>query len=197
MPTAPANRAAPTNAAAPGITAPIKARTVPTAVIPTVASSAEEKLCLLKIRRGGQGREPIDWHRAGLAHDTNKANQHRADIDRRSHDCLLSDCSPARDEQPGDVLFVPTYRRESNAYRQAMKWRGAPATNLISRLSEGHCSGKARPGRAAPATEPSKYLSRQSLAELEFANVIFVHTSDSTMRRSNCCLGPPGLTHGR
>jgi hypothetical protein len=61
---------------------------VPTAVIPTIASSAEEELRLLDIRRNGQWREPIDWHRTRLAGDTDKANQHRADIDRRSHDCF-------------------------------------------------------------------------------------------------------------
>lgn len=90
MPTAPAHRATPAKAAAPGIAAPIEAWTVPTVVVPAIASSAEEELRLLNIRRDGQGREPIDWHRTGLAHDTDKANQHRADVDRRSHDCLLS-----------------------------------------------------------------------------------------------------------
>ena len=64
VPAVPALAATPAKAAAPSITAPIETRTVPAVLIPTIASSAEDKLRLLNIGCDGRRREPINWHRA-------------------------------------------------------------------------------------------------------------------------------------
>jgi hypothetical protein len=63
---------APTEAATPGVTAPIKARTAPAIVVPAVISSAEEELSLFDLTGNGCRREAVDRQGVGLA---NRAHQ--------------------------------------------------------------------------------------------------------------------------
>ena len=110
MPSAPAHGATPTNAASPSVTAPIEAGTVPSAVIPTITPTAKEELGLLNIRRDGQWREPINGHCAGLAGGANETDQHRGDVNRRSHDFTSLVATLGKTDNRGWICLFPTNR---------------------------------------------------------------------------------------
>jgi hypothetical protein len=70
LPAMPSRAAAPTEAAAESITAPIEPGTTPAIVVPAVVSSTEEELSLFHIAGDCRRHEAIDRHSVGLTNRT-------------------------------------------------------------------------------------------------------------------------------
>jgi hypothetical protein len=86
----PTRTATPAETAAPGVTAPVEAGTLPTTIVPAVVSSAVRELRLFNVARDCRRRETVDRQGVGL---TNRAqhgerNRRRGGIDPLSHEAL-------------------------------------------------------------------------------------------------------------
>src|SRR6185437_15151172 len=88
VPAVPSIPAAPAEATAPGVTAPIEARTAPAIVVPAVISSAEEELSLFDLIGNCRRCEAVDRQGAGLASHAHqgKGNRSCGRVDPMSHE---------------------------------------------------------------------------------------------------------------
>jgi hypothetical protein len=86
----PTDAAAPAKAAAPSVTAPIEAGTLPAVVVPAVISSAEDELSLFHVTGDRHRHEAVDRQSAGLPTEQGERKQGGAGIDPLSHETFSS-----------------------------------------------------------------------------------------------------------
>jgi hypothetical protein len=85
VPAVPALSAAPAEATAEGIAAPIIARTMPTIVIPAIVAATEEELGLLDVVRNSRRREAVEGKRVSLAGHAQKRERSSSSPNPLSH----------------------------------------------------------------------------------------------------------------